>query len=253
MNIRRDIFNDIIKDTESVRAVAMSIFVKTRNRASAIPKFTYNKLHALTGLHHSTCRKYVKALLRLGLAKFTGKDKRTLVFTRLHSRHQRRNVNLSGILTDTFKNIVFSLYSMSVVEIQLRKEFAKQTIATANSGKARQAVKAKRKARRCGYVTDPMHGEIPYEDNGISLQSIGRRIKAGLQKVQKVIRFSVSNGFLVKHKNIIQRYYEQARLYFAFNPSGWTFASTHNLYKVMANTYTVGERLRASLPEGLVG
>lgn len=212
----------------------MSLFVKRNIKSSAIPDFSYNKLHQLTRLHVNTCKRYLRVLLNMGLAEFVGKGNRTLVFKRISSRHERKNVSLGAIVGDTVKQIEYSLLAIFNVEIIKHKEFAKQVIATATNGH-HKVKEAKRKARDCGYGRE-------FIDRGLSLKTIAKKLKCGLQKAQNIIKFCVKFGFLIKHRNFDQIYDPMARTVFCLFPNKYTFATKNNLYIIKANTYTLGSR-----------
>lgn len=216
----------------------MLVYLKRIFKASAIAKFSYNKLHLITGLHANTCRKYIHVLMQLGLAEFVGKDNRTLVLRRISSRHQSKNIYIGNVIGDTIKNIELSLLSLFNVEIVRHKLYAKQVIANANGecndvNKIRQA---KRKARDCSYGRE-------FVDNGLSLKSIAKRLKCGLQKAQNIIKFAIKHSYLNKQRNFKSFYDPMAQLVYALFPNKYTFATKNNLYIIEANTYTLGERV----------
>lgn len=234
MHIRRLTYYDIIIDPFKTRAVAMALFVKKRIRHSAINQFSYNKLHIITGLHSDTCKRYVAILIELGLAEFVGNGNNTLVFKRLHSRHDRLNVDLGDIDGKTIMDYAYHLYAIFNVEIAKHKLYAKHIIATSTDG--HEGVReAKRKARKYGYGRE-------FIDNGISFKTIAKRLKCGLQKAQKIIKFCVKFGFLYVQHHVTQIYDKFAQSRFYYYPDDYTFATKHNLYIVKANTYSLGSR-----------
>ena len=243
MYIRRTTYYDIITDSILTRAVAMSLFVKTRIKSSAVNNFSYNKLHKITGLHQNTCKRYVDILIGLNLAEFVGKNNNTLVFRKLHSRHQKHNIDLGDIDGKTIMDFAYHLYAIFNVEITKHKLFAKHIIATSTDG-YKHVKEAKRKARKYGYGRD-------FIENGLSYKTIAKRLKCGIQKAQRIIKFCVDYGFLNIHHNITRIYDEfaQSRLY--FYPNDYTYATTHFLYIVKANSYSLGSRYSGWVP--LVG
>lgn len=267
MQIRRTLFKDIITSTQNVRAIAMAVYIKRTCAASAIPNWSYNKLHNITGLHASTCRSYLQTLKDMGLVSFTGKNNNTIVFNSLASHSKRRNINLDVVVADSVKSIAYSLYSLLVALIQRSKDYVQQTIATIKSASAsisdRKA--AIRTARRCGWrdtcaqrwITEAATKEereqrildanrrdlLKYKDNGISLKGIGKRIKAGLQKVQRIIKFATVHDFLIKHTKRLRFFNDNAPIVHMFNPNKYTFATRNFLFIVKANRYSMGGRL----------
>lgn len=243
MFIRRELYYDIITDPTTVRAVAMSLFVKKRIRSSAINQYSDNKLHKITGLHANTCKKYVSILMELGLVEFIGRNGKTLVFKKLSSRHQRKNVDLNDIDGHTVMDIAYHLYAIFNVEIIKHKLYAKHIIETANDGFINIKA-AKRKARKYGYGRE-------FIDNGLSFKAIAKKLKCGLQKAQNIIKFCCDKLFLIKHKHVTQVYDKYAQTTILFCPNEYTFAKKDYLYIVNANSYELGNRYRES--DALVG
>lgn len=234
MRIRRTLFYDIITDSTLTRAVAMALFVKYKIKSSAVNKFSYNKLHRLTGLHINTCRKYVRALQRMNLVRFDGKQHDTLVFCALHSRHKKNNIDIGEIIIPRIGKIAYQLLAIFNTDIIRHKLFAEHTISTALDGHTSRQVKAaRRKARKYGY------GE-KFIERGLSYKGIAKKLKCGLQKAQSIIEFCVKHGYLVKHRNFIQIYNQNAQTVYSLFPERYTFATKNNLYIVNANTYTLG-------------
>lgn len=221
----------------------MSLFVKKRICSSAINRYSDNRLHKITGLHANTCKKYIDILTELGLVEFIGRDGKTLVFKKLSSRHQRKNVDLGDIDGQSVMNIAYHLYAIFNVEIIKHKLFAKHTIETAKDG-FRNIKAAKRKARKYGYGRE-------FIDNGLSFKTIAKKLKCGLQKAQNIIKFCCNKLFLIKHKHVTQIYDRYAQTTILFCPDEYTFATKEYLYIVNANSYELGSRYRE--PGALVG
>lgn len=214
----------------------MSLFVKQRIKSSAVNNFSYNKLHKLTGLHINTCKRYVRILLNLGLARFDGNGNNTLVFCTLQSRHKNKNIDLKELVSDKISKIAYQLLAIFNVEIIQRKNWAKHIIATATNG-FKHIKDAKRKVRKYGYGRE-------FIDYGLSLNKIAQKLKCGLQKAQNIIKFGIKYGFIVKHKNVIQIYNKAAKYIFSLFPHQYTFATENNLYIIQANSYSLGSRYK---------
>lgn len=212
----------------------MSLFVKRRIKSSAVNHFSYNKLHKLTGLHLNTCRRYVKVLRSLGLARFDGNGNNTLVFCTLKSRHQKNNIKLGEAIGTKVSDIAYQLLAIFNVEIIKHKEFAKHIIATATNG-IKHVKAAKFKARKYGYGRE-------FIEHGLSFKGIAKRLKCCVQKAQNIIKFCVKFKFLTKHHNVQQFYDRQALIRYSLFSDRYTFATKNNLYVVKANTYSLGSR-----------
>lgn len=83
MEIRRKILNDMYCNPELRKAIAFSLFIKTRVKSSAVQRWSINKLHEITGVSACAVRKRIDTLKALGLVEFTGKNNRCLVFKSL--------------------------------------------------------------------------------------------------------------------------------------------------------------------------
>lgn len=243
MKIRRELYYNIITDTAKVRAVAMSLLIKKHIRSSAITDYTSDKLHKLTRLHADTCKKYVGILVKLNLAEFVGRNGKTLVFKKLFSRHQRKNIDLGDIDGSSVMDIAYHLYAIFNVEIVRHKLYAKHIIETATDG-FKNVREAKRKSRKYGYGRE-------FIENGLSFKTIAKRLKCGIQKAQAIIKFCVDKLFLIKNKHITQIYDKYAQTTILFRPDLYTFATKEYLYIVGANSYELGRRVKVTMP--LVG
>lgn len=79
------------------KAIAFSLFIKTRVKSSAVQRWSINKLHEITGVSACAVRKRIDTLKALGLVEFTGKNNRCLVFKSLKSHTSHRNVLVPNI------------------------------------------------------------------------------------------------------------------------------------------------------------
>lgn len=109
MEIRRKILNDMYCHSELRKAIAFSLFIKTRVKSSAVQRWSINKLHEITGVSASAVRKRIDTLKALGLIEFTGKNSRCLVFKSLKS------IPLTG--TSLF--LISSLFQIKILKRML--------------------------------------------------------------------------------------------------------------------------------------
>lgn len=119
------------------KAIAFSLFIKTRVKSSAVQRWSINKLHEITGVSACAVRKRIDTLKALGLVEFTGKNNRCLVFKSLKSHTSHRNVLVPNIefisRNDSKKNayaqnvkfIEDTLSAMLIIDVQNRKNYAK--------------------------------------------------------------------------------------------------------------------------------
>lgn len=142
------------------KAIAFSLFIKTRVKSSAVQRWSINKLHEITGVSACAVRKRIDTLKALGLVEFTGKNNRCLVFKSLKSHTSHRNVLVPNIefisRNDSKKNayaqnvkfIEDTLSAMLIIDVQNRKNYAKQMIQQSKHPKGLKELKAAKKIMR---------------------------------------------------------------------------------------------------------
>ncbi len=242
MEIRRKILNDMYCNPELRKAIAFSLFIKTRVKSSAVQRWSINKLHEITGVSACAVRKRIDTLKALSLVEFTGKNNRCLVFKSLKSHTSHRNVlvpNIEFISNEDSKknayaqNIKFiedTLSAMLIVEIQNHKNYAKQMIQQSKRPKGLKAYKeAKNACNHFGYGED-------FCDNGISYIYIAQKLGVSLQKAFNTVKFAVQNGILQKCRNIKKFFYSNIN-YIEDMIGNYTYLKNNIVYKVYANNY----------------
>lgn len=242
MEIRRKILNDMYCDSELRKAIAFSLFIKTRVKSSAVQGWSINKLHKITGVSACAVRKRIDTLKALSLVEFTGKNNRCLVFKSLKSHTSHRNVlvpNIEFISNEDSKknayaqNIKFiedTLSAMLIIEIQNHKNYAKQMIQQSKRPKGLKAYKeAKNACNRFGYGEE-------FCDNGISYIYIAQKLGVSLQKAFNTVKFAVQNGILQKCRNIKKFFYSNIN-YIEDMVGNYTYLKNNIVYKVYANNY----------------
>lgn len=242
MEIRRKILNDMYCDSELRKAIAFSLFIKTRVKSSAVQGWSINKLHEITGVSACAVRKRIDTLKALSLVEFTGKNNRCLVFKSLKSHTSHRNVlvpNIEFISNEDSKknayaqNIKFiedTLSAMLIIEIQNHKNYAKQMIQQSKRPKGLKAYKeAKNACNRFGYGEE-------FCDNGISYIYIAQKLGVSLQKAFNTVKFAVQNGILQKCRNIKKFFYSNIN-YIEDMVGNYTYLKNNIVYKVYANNY----------------
>lgn len=252
MQLRRKTFQEIISDKDSVKALALLFFVKSRRRSSVITSFSYNKLRKITGLHITTLRKYIQKLKELKLVEFIGKHKQSLLFKGDYSKDKRKNVNLDSLIYDSVKDIANSLYAMFVVEEQRRKDFVKHVIliSTGDAPKEvspQECIAASKLRNRNGY------GNV-YHETGISYKGLAQRLKVFTQKTVSIIKYACKHGFITKQSRLLWEQcddafiraklgidYVYAKVMTKINNVGETISAVFGL-RVKANAYAIGQR-----------
>lgn len=227
------------------KAIAFSLFIKSQTISSTIHNWTINKLHELTGVSALAIRDRLKVLRELGLVEEVGTMRRHLVFKTLKSHTSHRNACVPTIEFILNKNIrknekaqkikliENTLSVMLVVEMQSRKEFAKQMIQQKSDPKNLQELKVAQKAcNRFGYGKR-------YIDKGISYRYIAEKLGVAIQKAFEIISFAVNNQILRKKRNIQSRYLSCFKYIEDMLKHSYTYYANNHIVKVSANTYSL--------------
>lgn len=183
----------------------------------------------------------------LDLIEFTGRNNRCLVFKSLKSHTSHRNVIVPNIdfisRNDSKKNayaqnvkfIEDTLSAMLIVDIQNRKNYAKQMIQQSQFPKGLKKLKAAKKAcNRFGYGDK-------FRDNGISYKYIAKKLSVSVQKAFDLVKFAVKNEILCKYRNIEKRFLSSIDYVKDMILNNYTYIKGKVICRVYANTYEVIE------------
>lgn len=135
----------------------------------------------------------------------------------------------------SLKSVEYSLQSILVAQIQLRKDFAKQTIRNAHGASHDyKVVKAARDAaRKFGYGFE-------YVERGLSYKKIAKKIGVCVKTACEIVKFAVKNAVLCKTTHSICTYLPSVH---GMEVEGYTFTTRNYGYKVLANCYSVAPSL----------
>lgn len=225
------------------KAVAFSIYVKSKTPSSAVPHWSVNKLHELTGVSADAIKQRIRTLKEYELIEFVGKGENCAVFRSLRSSCSHRNIfvpetkfsgdNQKKKNSDAqgVKHIEDALTAILIVEIQRHKDYAKQTIRQKRSPKSISDYKEARKVcNRCGYGDK-------YVERGLSYKTIAKRLGICLQKAVEAVKFAVEQNFLAKSKQIKRLFV--ANLRSVEDMLSFTYAYGSYIYRVYANRYAL--------------
>lgn len=248
MKMRRRTYHRIVDDTSIVKALALFCYLKQLFPASVITDYTKDKIHKLTGLHSTTIGKRIKTLLKLGYVRIeNGKNgKQRLILNKIASRHKERNIDLCMLVFDSVKTVEKSLLALFIVEVERRKIYAEQVIYKAHNSYDTTELKRMKKAAQ-----GIRGSEKGFKDNGLSYKTIAKRLKISVQKAQKIVDFAVKFEFVVKIKRQFQTFCRNAFRFFEFEKEKknckYTFATSNNLYQILANQYRLGNRVASDV------
>lgn len=247
-SIRKKIHYTMMGRKDVVKAIALSLFIKDTIYSSTIKDFSYYKLSAMTGLHPTTLRKRVSLLKRMGLVSFVGARRQHLCFASLSSTGKHRNIYIgyasaydkSKRLTNKEKieRIENFLFASFVIEIQKRKDFAKQAIRSSIDGHNYQDVKSSRRiCKHYGYGRE-------YIELGISLRRIAKEMGVCVKTAIGIIRWAVKERLFKVTRNQIQVYHKGIGFMAKYlgDEATFTFCTKDNEYYILANTYTLFSR-----------
>lgn len=243
MEIRRKLLNQMYRNPQMRKAIAFSIFVKSKTKSSTVHHWSMNKLHEITGVSVGAIRKRLTILRELGLVEEVGKKKRCLVFLSLKSHTSHRNAFVPTIIFNSNKNLKKNAYAQEVkniekllsvaivIEIQKHKEYAKQMIQQSKHPKNLETLKeAKKACNRFGYG-DTFH------DNGISYKHIAKELGVSLKTAFDIIKFAVEKEILSKIRNTEKRIFSSINYIQDIIKTNYTYIQNNIIYKVYANSY----------------
>lgn len=243
MEIRRKLLNQMYRNPQLRKAVAFSIFVKSRTKSSTVHHWSVNKLHDITGVSAGAIRKRLAILRKLELIEEVGNKKRCLVFLSLksHTSHRNAYIPTTDFISNTnlkknayaqeVKNIEKLLSVAIVIEIQKHKEYAKQMIQQSKHPKNLEELKVAKKAcNRFGY------GE-KFQDNGISYSCIAKKLGSSLKTAFDIVKFAVEKEILTKTRNTRKRIFSNINYIQDMIKTNYTYIKNNIIYKVYANSY----------------
>ena len=231
------------RNPELRKAIAFSIFIKSRVVSSSVPHWTINKLHEISGVSATTVKKRLRILRQHNMISFIGKGNHCIVFNSLKSHTAHRNISIKDIdfISDSLshknenaQNVKFIdnvLTTLLVVEIQNHKNFAKQMIQQSEQPENLKKLKeAKKVCNRFGY-------SVEFIDNGISYKYMAQKIGCGIQKAFDIIKFATRTRILLKMRSVQKFYFPGAKFIKEELLRIFTYIRGNIAYKVGANRY----------------
>lgn len=232
------------RNSQLRKAIAFSLFVKTHVRNSTIKNWNINKLHDITGVSVNAIKDRLYILEKHGLIQEVGNNKEHLVFKSLHSHTAHRNIiipllefkpkpNLKkNAYAQEIKNIENVLTALLLVEIQRRKDYAKQMIQQKSDPHSKKEyTEAQKACNRFGYSKK-------FIDRGISYQYMAKKIGMSIGKSMQIVKLAVKYNIIKKIRNIFKRvtafakYTEDILVNYTYSYRNW-------IYKIYANKYIV--------------
>lgn len=246
--ISRKTYNESISVTDQRKAIALLIFIKHKYRSSVVLNFSFYKLSKLTGLHKNTVKKRLNILGDMGLLEFIGKDNKHLLFKSV--RAAKSNVRLDGLDLSNIKAIETGLQALFIVEEQRRKMYVNHQIVKGTKPKGHLSKAEYRKWKKANKFCK-VHGLTEFNDNGISFDTLAKRMKTSKSKVAKAIELGEKLGILRRKNNfkVITSFYSHKEAIFCLthNFTNRLRIINNDIVYILCNTYSIVGSKQAAL------
>lgn len=232
------------RNSQLRKAIAFSLFVKAHTRNSVVKDWSVNKLHDITGISANAIKDRLFVLRSMGLIEETGLNNKHLVFKSLHSHTAHRNIIIPELTfkpnthkkknayAQEIKNIENVLTAMLLVEIQRRKDFARQMIQQRSEPRSKKEyTEAVKTCNRFGYGRK-------FIDKGISYKYMAAKIGMSVCKSIQIVKLAVNCNILKKIRNICRRVAICSK-YTEDMLTNYTYSYRNYIYKNYANKYAV--------------
>ena len=209
MKIKRELLEDVRRDKDGQKALALAIYLKHLLKGSRLPEMTLRKVIQLTRLDYRTVKRYLP----------------------------KRNVDISSFDFSSYKEVLLSLRSFMVMRIQAAKDWMKVLLDGFHNPSSTENLKdLGRKVRsyvQSGVLNNPYDG---YKEYGLSLKRIARELGCSVKAAEEVVDYAISHSWMAREHHCIQVCAPGINHYV---PEGYTFSTTNNAYIVQANTYVL--------------
>ena len=205
----------MLKDGDVVKALALAIYVKMNAVSSTVNRCTVNKLHELTSLHSNTIKKRMKTLLEMELIRCDQNN--NVTFITLQSSCKKKNVLFDFSKYKSVSELEYALYSLLLKDILRKKEYMKKEIdeiknieTPANASESRSIKSRIKKLRKNIYKHRNTTGlsitEEEYKEYGISYDTIAKKLGVCRQKAVELVKFALKYCLITKEKRVEQMY-----------------------------------------------
>ncbi len=232
------------RNSQLRKAIAFSLFVKAHTRNSVVKDWSVNKLHDITGISANAIKDRLSVLRNMELIEETGLNNKHLVFKSLHSHTAHRNIIIPELTfkhkihlkknayAQEIKNIENVLTAMLLVEIQRRKDYARQMIQQRSEPCSKKEYKeAVKICNRFGYGRK-------FIEKGISYKYMAAKIGMSVCKSIQIVKLAVNCNILKKIRNICRRVAICSK-YTEDMLNNYTYSYRNYIYKNYANKYVV--------------
>ena len=233
LRLDKALYRCCIKDAEAFKALALFVYIKQHKPCSVFPDYTLEKMSKFCVLSKNTTRKRIKKLESMGLVCRVGRYGQHMLFRR--ARRKRANVDVGNIRYDNIRDIELALRSLFICEIQRSKDWLGQRVFEAYGSDERISYKrVKRSLKIC-----KKRGITEFTDNGISWNTISKRLNCSLSTVSNVLKFGEREGFFRIHRHCVELIGESAEIVKYSDERGLFVTKSGRVFKVSANTYSL--------------
>lgn len=227
------LYRNCIKDANTLKALAMFVYVKQHKPCSVFPYYSVEKLSLFCKLSKNTTRKRMKILERMGLVERTGRRRQHMLFRKARKKHA--NIDISKIHFDNVKEVELALRALFVREIQRSKDWLEQRVFEAYNPKSKASYRSmKRSLRICR-----KRGITEFTDNGISWRTISRKLNCSLSVVSNVLKFGEDKGFFKIHRHIIELENERREITTYSDERNVFISKSGRIFQYHCNTFSV--------------
>lgn len=243
MNLRRKYLDDVKAQPMLQKALAISLYIKCRaGSSSCINDYSINKIHKLTNISPATLKKYMPIMIEQGYVKIVSGKKNTkrLIVCKLSSKHKERNISISKIKFNSFKEVFNSIRAYIFCKLQAKKNYLKRLLQLATNPKRGQNFKGARRKVRKFVSRGILKGCEVYKEYGISLKRIANELGTCVKTAQKVVNYTCEKKWIKKHNH---KFYIHAPFICKQDVEGYTYSTMNYLYSVCANSYTLSKSM----------
>lgn len=223
------------------KAVAFAVFLKNKtNDSSVIHDFTIYKVHKLSGLSYKTIRKYLAVLFKMELAMLRSGS---LYIMKMSSHIRHKNIDISRIITDGFKNTYNQIRDVIFLAIQARKDFIKGLLRLRKNPEWDTDFKKVR--RLCKKCCNNPYAE--YKEYGISYKRVAKEIGCCERTAFSIVKDALKRKWCTKTNRCEVVLMEGVNY---MEVPGFTFTTENYGFILRSNTYTLKKEWAEAIGAG---
>ena len=218
------------------KAVAFAVFLKNLTKdSSVIRDFSIYKIQKLTlhggkgGMSYKTIRKYIAVLFKMELLE--QKDG-NLYIKKMSSHIKHKNIDISQVVTDGFKNTYNQIRDIIFLVIQARKDFVKSLLRLRKDPQwDTDYKKVRRLCKKC--CSNPC---AEYKEHGISYKKVAQEIGCCARTAFSIVKDTLRRKWCSKTNRcevVLMEGVSHREI------PGFTFTTENYGFIIRSNTYTL--------------